>query len=141
AFQSAPLWAYSAQDGAALFKSLCATCHQLDQQVESIAPRLAGSGAKGIRYLVENVVDPNAVIGRDYQARILVTRDGRVTTGLIEKETDSAVTVRTATNSVTLAKSEIEELRIAPQSFMPVGLLKDLNERQRLELFKFLSSL
>ncbi len=42
-------------------------------QGEALAPKLAGSGAKGAEYLVENIIDPNAVIGRDYQAKIFVT--------------------------------------------------------------------
>ena len=93
---------------------------------------------KGIEYLVENVIDPNAVIGRDFQARIIVTREGRVITGLIEKETDSSITIRTLTESVTVAKSEIEETKISLNSFMPEGLLRNLNDREQIELFKFL---
>ncbi len=139
-YESAPLWAYNAQAGAEHFKKLCATCHQPEQQKENLAPNLAGSGAKGIRYLVENVLDPNAVIGRDYQARILVTADGRALSGLVESETASAVTLRTATNSVVVAKDEIEEIRVSPNSFMPTGLLQTLNEREQIELFKYLMS-
>lgn len=138
AYKAAPLWAFSDGEGAAHFKKLCASCHLPNQQNEALAPKLAGSGSKGIDYLVENVIDPNAVIGRDFQARIIVTTEGRVITGLIEKETDSSITVRTLTESVTLAKFEIEETKISPNSFMPEGLLKTLNDRERIELFKFL---
>jgi putative heme-binding domain-containing protein len=137
-FESAPLWAYSAQAGAAHFKKLCANCHQPNQQNESIAPSLAGTGSKGIEYIVENVVDPNAVIGRDFLARVIVTSDGRVTSGLIDKETDSALTVRTATGSVIIAREDIEVTAVSENSFMPTDLLKTLNERERIELFKYL---
>ena len=138
AYKSAPLWAFSDGEGAAHFKRLCASCHLPNQETESLAPKLAGSGSKGIEYLVENVIDPNAVIGRDFQARIIVTREGRVITGLIEKETDSSITIRTLTESVTVAKSEIEETKISLNSFMPEGLLRNLNDREQIELFKFL---
>jgi putative heme-binding domain-containing protein len=138
AFSSAPLWAYSAAEGANHFKKLCANCHQPNAQDESLGPKLAGTRSKGIQYIVENVIDPNAVIGRDFQARLVVTDSGRVISGLVEKETDSAITIRTATDSVTVAASEIEQIRISENSFMPEGLLKDLNDRQRIELFKYL---
>ena len=138
AYKAAPLWDFRYGDGAAQFQKMCASCHLANAQNEALAPKLAGSGSKGIDYLVENVIDPNAVIGRDFQARIIVTTEGRVITGLIEKETDSSVTVRTLTESVTVAKSEIEETKISPSSFMPEGLLKPLNDRERIELFKFL---
>ena len=78
------------------------------------------------------------MIGRDYQARIILTLGGRVIDGLIEKETESAVTIRTATNSVTVARAEIDEILVSENSFMPEGLLKDLNDRERIELFKYL---
>lgn len=151
AYQAAPLWAYNAQDGANHYKKLCATCHDPPEQSpagdpaaitpEHLAPKLAGSGSKGIQYLVENVLDPNAVIGRDYQARNVLTIEGRVITGLIEQETDSAVTIRTATSRVTVAREEIEQIRVSSNSFMPEGLLAPLNDRERLELMKYLMSL
>jgi putative heme-binding domain-containing protein len=103
-YTSAPLWAYSAGNGSIHFKKLCTACHQPNQQDESLGPKLAGTRSKGIGYLVENLIDPNAVIGRDFQARIIVTLDGRVINGLVEKETKSALTIRTATNSVTVAR-------------------------------------
>ena len=138
AYKAAPLWAFSDGEGAAHFKKLCASCHLPDQQTAALAPKLAGSGPKGIDYFVENVIDPNAVIGRDFQTRIIVTTEDRIITGQIQKETDLSITVRTLTESVTVAKSEIEETKISPSSFMPEGLLKTLNDRERIELFKFL---
>ncbi len=141
AYRSAPLWAYSEQQGASHFKKLCANCHQPDTEGKNLAPKLAGSGSKGIEYLAENVLDPNAVIGRDFQARNVLTAPGLVITGLVENETDSAITIRTATNSVTIAKEEIEEIRVSENSFMPEGLLAPLNHREKLELLKYLMSL
>ena len=107
----------------------------------TVAPKIAGSQLKGVGYLVENILDPNAVIGRDFQARNVLTIQGLVVTGLVENETDSAVTIRTATNTVTIAKDDIEEIRISKNSFMPEGLLKTLNDREKLELLKYLMSL
>ncbi len=141
AYRSAPLWAYSAEAGGGHFKKLCAACHAAEAEAKNIAPKLAGSGSKGIEYLVENILDPNAVIGRDFQARNVLTVEGSVITGLVENETDSAITIRTATQSVTVAKDDIEEVRVSPNSFMPDGLLATLNDRERLELMKYLMSL
>lgn len=138
AYKSAPLWAYSDAAGAAQFKKLCVQCHLPNAESAALAPKLSGSGGKGIEYLVENVLDPNAVIGRDYQARIIQTTSGRVLTGLVEKESETSVTIRTLNESVTIAKDEIEESRVSENSFMPEGLLKPLNDREKLELLKYL---
>ena len=138
AYKSAPLWAYSDEAGAAHFKKLCAQCHLPNAQSNVIAPGLKGSGSKGVEYIVENVINPNAVIGRDYQARIIMTTSGRVISGLVEKESETSLTIRTLNDTVTIAKNEIEESRISENSFMPEGLLKPLNEREKIELLKYL---
>lgn len=141
AYQTAPLWAYSESDGAQHFQKLCAACHLPNASNSRIAPKLEGTHSKGIAYAIENVIDPNAVIGLDFQARIVLTDNGQVITGLIESQTDTAVTVKTATSTVTIDKDSIEETRVSDNSFMPSGLLNTLNDRERIELFKYLMSL
>lgn len=100
AYTQAPLWAYSAPEGKKHYQKLCASCHSAANERTDIGPQLAGSGAKGIRYFVENIVDPNAVIGADYLTWVILTKDGRVVTGLIQQSTDTAVTVQTPTEKM-----------------------------------------
>ena len=140
-FNEAPKWAYSEGAGATHFKQICASCHQDTEASQRIAPRLEGTGSKGIDYIVENVLDPNAVIGQDFQARLILTVEGRVISGLVIEESDSAITIRTATGSETVARDDIEEIKVSDNSFMPEGLLKTLNEQQKIELLKYLMSL
>lgn len=141
AFSAAPKWAFSESAGAATFKKLCANCHQPGDDSLRLAPKLQGTGSKGIQYIVENIIDPNAVIGRDFQAQLVLTDGGQVFTGLVEQESDSAIILRTATDTVTIAKDEIAEQRVSENSFMPAGLLNPLNERERIELLKYLMSM
>ncbi|MFN7732605.1 MAG: PVC-type heme-binding CxxCH protein [Pirellula sp.] len=141
AYQGAPLWAFDAGNGQKHFQRLCASCHSLEKSNVEIAPNLRGTSAKGIAYAIENVIDPNAVIGRDYQARIVQTDDGQILAGLVVSESESAIQLRTANNTITLDRNDIENVRVSEASFMPQGLLESLDERQRIELFKFLMSL
>lgn len=140
-YEGAPLWAYDGGAGKQHFERLCVNCHQASAAGANLGPLLAGSGSKGIAYLVENIVDPDAVVGRDFQARLILTTEGRVVTGLVIDESPSAITIRTATDAETIAKEEIEEIRISEQSFMPAGLLDSLEERETIELFKYLLDL
>lgn len=141
AYREAPLWAYDQGAGAATFRKLCANCHSAGPGEESIGPRLEGTGAKGIDYIVENLLDPNAVIGRDFQATVIATIDGRVVSGLVIDETESAITLRLPTSTETIAKDEIEERAVSENSFMPEGLIEPLSDRERIELLKFLMAL
>lgn len=140
-YEAAPLWAYDTGAGRQHFERLCASCHQDLPENARIAPQLAGSGSKGIAYLVENIVDPNAVVGRDFQATLVLTVQGRVVTGLVTEATEQALTVRTATGVETIARDDIEEIQVSEQSFMPEGLLQGLEEREAIELFKYLLTL
>jgi putative heme-binding domain-containing protein len=141
AYGEAPLWAYSLPEGGKHFQQLCANCHDDKDEAKNIGPKMAGSGSKGIRYFLENIIDPNAVIGSDYQMQLAETEDGRLISGIIEETTDSTVTMRTQTETIVVPRGEIESLTMTNQSLMPEGLLETLNERQQIELFKYLISL
>ena len=139
-YNQAPLWAFSASAGETHFKALCASCHVESDLSQRIGPKLEGTGSKGIDYIVENILDPNAVVGKDFQARQILTIDGLIVTGVIIQETESAVTIRTANATQTIARDDIEEIAISKNSFMPQGLLSTLNDQQQLELLKYLMS-
>ena len=69
------------------------------------------------------------------------TKEGQVVTGLVVSESDSQISIRTATETIQVDKSEIDEFKVSENSFMPMGLLETLDERKRIELFKYLLSL
>jgi putative membrane-bound dehydrogenase-like protein len=140
-YATAPLWAFRVAEGAKHYQNLCASCHQPNQTGVSLGPDLRGSGSNGAVYFLENILDPNAVVGADFELTIVTKHDGQVLAGMIESQTDSAMIVRTITESVTVAKSEVKEVTRVPQSMMPPGLLDTLNQRQIIELLKYLNAL
>ena len=73
----------------------CAACHTLFGEGGKIGPDITGSNRANLDYILENVLDPSAIVGKDYRMTILALKDGRVVSGLIQKETDSALTIRT----------------------------------------------
>ncbi len=139
-FNEAPLWAYDGRAGREHFQKLCAQCHVLGKDGTRLGPELTGAGRNGIRYYLENVVDPNAVVGVDFQMTAIDTKAGDTVSGLIVKETATAVTIRTTTGETVVPKSDIERRALSENSLMPEGLLETLGERERIELLKFLTS-
>src|SRR5439155_3565212 len=99
---------------------------------------LTGSWRNGADYFFENVIDPNAVVGLDYQLTVIGRRDGAVVSGMVEKETDTAVVLRTATETIAIPKDQIKTREITAQSLMPPGLLEALPEKEAIDLLKFL---
>lgn len=139
-FNEAPLWAYDGRAGRQHFQKLCASCHVLGADGSRVGPELTGAGKHGIRYFLENIIDPNAVVGSDFQMTTLETQKGEVISGLVVADNASAVTVRTVVESVVVPKAEIQKRTLGERSLMPEGLLESLNDREQIELLKYLTS-
>ena len=137
-YEAAPLWAYSAPEGKKVYERACAACHAINGQGGKLGPELTGSWRNGVDYFLENIVDPNAVVGSDFQLNVITKTDGTVVSGMIEKQTDAALVVRTATETLNVPLREIKTRQTLPQSLMPAGLLEALPEREVIELLKFL---
>ncbi len=118
---------------------MCSQCHVLYGAGTKIGPDLTGSGRADLHYVLENIIDPNAVIGRDYQLTNLFTKTGRLVSGIVVEETDRALTVQTATERLTFAKEEIEERTLANVSMMPEGQIEQMTFVELRDLVKYLA--
>jgi putative membrane-bound dehydrogenase-like protein len=138
-FDEAPLWAFDASAGRTHFQKLCASCHRLRDDGVQLGPELTGAGKNGIHYFLENVIDPNAVIGTDYQMTTVETKEGAVLSGIVKGETPTSLTLRTAVEQLTVSKADITARTTSESSLMPEGLLDTLSEREQIELLKYLT--
>ncbi|MEK9949165.1 MAG: PVC-type heme-binding CxxCH protein [Verrucomicrobiales bacterium] len=140
-YAEAPLWAYEEKEGQKHFEALCASCHRMDEDDGGLGPRLGGSGQNGVRYFLESILDPHAVVGFPYQSVTLRLKDGRQVSGIVEAESESAWLMRQQEGTRLVDQQEVLEVQRSQQSLMPDGLLEGLQEREVLELLKFLMTL
>ena len=126
--------------GRIMFNNLCAACHTLYGEGGSIGPDLTGSNRADLDYLLENVVDPNATIGRDYQLVVIAMKDGRAVSGMIRGQTDTGITLQTATERVVVSRDEIASQQVMPMSMMPQGLLATMQDSDVRDLVAYLGS-
>lgn len=127
-------------NGRRLFAKTCSACHTLFGEGGKIGPDITGSNRANLDYILENILDPSAIVGKDYRTTLLALSDGRVVSGLIQKETDSAVTLRTINDTVVVAKSDIEERKLSDQSLMPEGQLNQLTPDEQRDLIAYLGT-
>lgn len=139
-FNEAPLWAYDQRAGFEHYQKLCAPCHRIGNVGVALGPTLTGASKHGVRYFLENIIDPDAVVGKDFQLMIVEREDDTVVTGLAVANTASAVTLRNSAGPVVIPRADITEATLSEKSMMPEGLLDALNELEKIELLKFLNS-
>ncbi len=124
--------------GRALFARTCQQCHTLYGVGGKVGPDLTGSNRGDLDYLLQNVLDPNAIIPNDYRTSTLETKDERVLTGIVTREDNSVVTLVTANETVTVPRPEIESLIQGTFSMMPEGLLAAFNANEVRDLVSYL---
>jgi putative heme-binding domain-containing protein len=126
--------------GVAVFQKVCSQCHKIHGQGQEVGPDITSNGRESVEQILVNVLDPNQVIGTGYQARNLVTKDGRVLIGLAVEENDQRVVLKIAGGKLeTIPRKEIDEISVNPVSLMPEELEKQLSQEELANLFAFLS--
>jgi len=126
--------------GRELYNLVCYSCHTLYGQGNQIGPDLTGSNRRNLDYVLENVLDPSAVLGQDYRNTTVETKDDRVVSGLLVKETDSAVTIRTLAGDEVVARNVITSMDTLSQSMMPEGLFEALPSGDVIDLVAYLQT-
>jgi len=126
--------------GRLVYAKNCAACHRLFDDGGTAGPELTGSQRANLDYVLENMLDPSALVAGEYQVTILATKNGRTLTGIIKQETDKTVMVQTQNESIIVPKSEIEARERSPLSMMPEGLLDKLTKEEVRDLVAYLAS-
>jgi len=126
-----------ASHGRQLYTQVCAVCHTMFGEGGKIGPELPGS-FEDVDYLLQNILDPNAAIGKDYQQTFITTKNGQIVAGIIASEDERAVVLKTLGDPITVQRVDIAELKTSEQSMMPEGLLLALDEQGVRDLFRYL---
>jgi putative heme-binding domain-containing protein len=93
-----------------LFLKVCGVCHRLYGEGASIGPDLTGSGRTHVDYLLENILDPGAVVPQDYRLSVVELKDERVLSGVVVERKAKTITVQTANEKVTVPRDEIQSM-------------------------------
>ena len=84
-----------------------------------------------------NILDPSAVIAKEYQVTLIRTKDGRVVNG-IATPGEHSVKLTTETGEVVIPRNEIDRTKESDLSMMPEGLLGGMTEEQVADLIAYL---
>jgi putative membrane-bound dehydrogenase-like protein len=125
--------------GRQLFTSACGICHTFGTIGNQVGPGLAGSNIGKLDYFLENVLNPNGVIGKDYQLNVFKLKSGATMSGIVQfEDAQSFRLVMPGGAKFTVAKGEVEQREVLPMSLMPEGLLDALTKEQVINLVAYL---
>lgn len=125
--------------GRAVFSRTCQRCHILYGIGNKVGPDLTGSNRVNLDYLLSNIVDPSAVMAKEYQQTIVVTDGGLVVSGIVRGEDARSLTLQTADATVIVPIGEIESRTLSDKSMMPEDQLKQFSDHEVRSLIAYLS--
>jgi putative heme-binding domain-containing protein len=129
----------NASPGRVVYNRVCAQCHVLFDSGGKVGPDITGANRTDLNYLLETIVDPNAVIPNEYRATEIETKDDRSLTGLVKAKGDKTIMLQTANELLTIPRDDIASVRQSELSMMPEGLLSPLTEQEVRDLLYYLS--
>lgn len=121
----------------------CSLCHRVQGSGRSVGPDMDGIGKQRSRQeLLESILDPSKVIDLKYRSHQVLSTAGQLVNGLLVRETDTEMVIRSADGrNHRINKDEIESRRVQAESLMPNGLVADLTAQEVADLLAFLESL
>jgi len=127
--------------GKQLFMQNCGRCHLLFDEGGRIGPDLTPFARTNLERMLISVVNPSLEIREGFENYVVVTIDGRVLNGFLADKDSQIVILRGVDGqNVIVKKDDIDEMHVVPQSVMPEGALKLLNEQQIRDLFAYIRS-
>ena len=128
------------ESGSEIFEQNCVACHRLYGQGGSIGPDLSGADRQNIYYLLENMIDPSAVLPRDFRMTLVTVKDGRTFSGTIAAESPHSITLVGLEGEHVIPNADILKQEQLEQSIMPEGMLQNLSEAEVCDLVGYLQS-
>jgi putative heme-binding domain-containing protein len=133
----------SADAGRAQFQTLCASCHVSGQLGSAIGPDLTAVASRFNKQdILSKILWPSRAISdpEQYAMTMIEMTDGRVLGGLVVREDDRTLLLRTlemVDRPIEIAKSLIRDRARSDVSMMPEGLVDGLTQEQIADLLAF----
>jgi putative heme-binding domain-containing protein len=127
--------------GREVFTRLCASCHALFGESGKVGPDLTHANRTDREFLLASIVDPSAVVRKEYIAQEVEMADGRVLSGVIAEQSGGNFTLLSANGERSVVpQAQVKSLRESALSLMPEDLVKPLKPQELRDLFSYLQS-
>ena len=126
--------------GKAIYTNRCGMCHKLFGEGGEIGPNLTAYDRDNQKYMVFNVVDPNADIREGYVNYQVLLNNGRTIAGTLVEKSNKAITLKSFSGELTtIATNQIDKMNPNKISLMPERLIDNLSDQEIRDLFAYIS--
>jgi len=126
--------------GRAIFDRTCSACHKLFGEGGIIGPELTGGERGNVGHWLDNILDPNGLIGQGYELHRIEKKDGTSITGMLAAENDDELILRMVGVETRVPKKDVKSNLALGNSMMPEGLLSGLSDEDVRDLIGYLMS-
>ncbi|HEY1123795.1 MAG TPA: c-type cytochrome, partial [Haloferula sp.] len=126
--------------GRAIFDRTCSACHKLFGEGGIIGPELTGGERGNVGHWLDNILDPNGLIGQGYELHRIEKNDGTSITGMLAAENDDELILRMVGVETRVPKKDVKSNTSLGNSMMPEGLLSGLSDEDVRDLIGYLMS-
>ncbi len=117
----------------------CSNCHRHNGRGNVVGPDLSRVNTRRDRpWLLQSILEPGRQMAPEYQPRTIVLNDGRTFTGIrLRSYTHETIRDNNGQNR-TFDRNDIESMVESTVSFMPIGIVTSLTNRELRDLICFL---
>ena len=129
-----------AKRGQAVFARTCAACHKLGGgSATDLGPDLSGIRHRPSLALLVDVLSPSQAIAQGYETYLIERTNGRMDAGTLADQTPTTVTLRQAGQPLPIARRDIKQITMVPQSTMPADLDKVISPAEMADLLAYVT--
>ena len=121
----------------------CKTCHRAEDVGAALGPDLSHIGTKYTALqILEHTLDPSREVAPEFATYAVVTRDGRVTTGLIAARDEVEVQLKDSRgDTIRIPAGDVASVERQAASLMPELLFQELTLSDAADVIAYLASL
>ena len=129
----------NAAHGKEVFKTLCSSCHRLNQEGHTVGPDLLDMRNQPKESILLHIVVPDYEIVAAFAASNVELNDGRTLAGIVISDTPESITLRQPLGvEENIPRSNIKSLTASEHSLMPPGLEATMKPQDLADLLSFL---
>ena len=126
------------RNGKILYERTCAACHKLFGEGGEIGPELTGGERGSLDHWLDNIFDPNALVGVGYELHQIEKNDGTTVIGMLAAENDNELLLRMVGVETKVAKKDVKKNTALGRSMMPEGMVNGMSDQEVRDLIGYL---